>query len=82
MARANRLVGRVLDSAVFPDRTTPRRRPETDSQTEQQVRSTMESGMSPKEIRTELMDTHDVPVSMGSLLLRRVSQRRREPGDQ
>lgn len=40
-----RLVRRVLDSAVFPDRTTPGRRPENDPQTEQQVHSMMESGM-------------------------------------
>ncbi|MFC9636810.1 TniQ family protein [Streptomyces mirabilis] len=76
------LVRRVLDSAVVPDRTAPRHRPKINAQTEQQVNAMIESGMGPKEIWKELMDTHDVSVSMGSLLLRRTSQRRREPGDQ
>ncbi|WP_194238762.1 TniQ family protein [Streptomyces spongiae] len=61
------LVRRVLDSAVFPDRQTPRNRYVMTGPVKEQINSMIVSGMGPKEIWTELMDVHDISVSMGSL---------------
>ncbi|MEE1806396.1 hypothetical protein [Streptomyces sp. BE133] len=61
------LVRRVLDSAIFPDRQTSRNRSALTEPVKAQINSMIVSGMGPKEIWTELMDVHDISVSMGSL---------------
>ncbi|WP_331744523.1 hypothetical protein OG762_50175 (plasmid) [Streptomyces sp. NBC_01136] len=61
------LVRRVLDSAIFPDRQTPKNRSSITEPVKAQINSMITSGMGPKEIWTELMDVHDISVSMGSL---------------
>ncbi|MGP4091225.1 hypothetical protein [Streptomyces sp. KR55] len=61
------LVRRVLDSAIFPDRQTPRNRSALTEPVKAQINSMIVRGMGPKEIWTELMNVHDISVSLGSL---------------
>ncbi|MFD7219865.1 hypothetical protein ACFV9P_02445 [Streptomyces sp. NPDC059892] len=76
------LVRRVLNYAIFPARSTRRRRTALEAQDQALITSMIDKGMSAKEIWVELMGTHNVSVSFANLQImasKRRKARRRRP---
>ncbi|MBT2491380.1 hypothetical protein J7E96_23215 [Streptomyces sp. ISL-96] len=70
------LVRRVLNSSIFPARSTRRRRTALDDQDQKLITAMINKGMGAKEIWTELMDIHDISVSIANLQIMATKQRR------
>lgn len=70
------LVRRVLNSSIFPARSTRRRRNALDYEAQELIAAMINKGMGTKEIWTELMDIHDISVSIANLQIMATKQRR------
>ncbi|MER5206143.1 hypothetical protein [Streptomyces sp. NPDC002825] len=70
------LVRRVLTSSIFPEHSTRRRRNALDDQDRELIAAMIDKGMGAKQTWTELMDTHDISVSIANLQIMATKQRR------